>query len=359
MSLEELCGPICHAVYANLQGSKSKLCPFYHTVTENGKQIRRRGRIAQHDCNVRFHYLVPRFLNGKASIDKMVLICVGEHPHAPPPPRKIPPNVIKVYLEICRQYGLAGATARRIIASPMLPILLNGDINLTETHVSMTNLDALNHLIRKERLREHPLGTDILGVQSLMQRQLNDPYIRAVYQFDNGKFMVLLQFIEQSHILYNSRELFIDKTFKQTKCQELEFNAFDHVSNCVTTVARVFTDCDDINGYQQSFRLVFGQAEKDVSKGKRRIPWAHLAPTVDLTRKEVKAILVDEHSAQVKGLGKYFEQEYSELGHSAEWHIYRIVKVCQFHYGQTINALEKKKKVPTSIYLRFKLAANS
>jgi hypothetical protein len=272
MFLEEAEGAICHAVYTNLQGSKNKLCPFYHTVTENGKQVRRRGKIVQHDCNVRFHFLVPRFINGQPSVDKMVLISVGEHSHALPPPRKIPPEVQNAYLDVCRQYGLEAATARRIIASPLLPILLNGDVNLTATHISMTNLDALNYLIRKERLREHPLGTDILGVQSLMQRQLNDPYIRTVYQFDNGQFMVLCQFIEQSHLLYNSRELFVDKTFKQTKCQEFEFNAFDHVSHSITTVARVFTDCNDIEGYHQSFRLVFHQAEKDVSKGKRRIP---------------------------------------------------------------------------------------
>jgi hypothetical protein len=70
-----------------------------------------------------------------------------------------------------------------------------------------------------------------------------------------------------------------------------------------------------------------------------------------LARKEVKAILVDEYSTQVKGLGKYFEQDYRELGHDAEWHIFRIVKVCQFHYEQTVNALQKKKKVPNGTIL--------
>ena len=233
----------------------------------------------------------------------------------------------------------------------MIPLLLNDEVNSSTPHPSLTNLDAVNHLIRKEQLRQHPSGTDILGVQHLMQHQLDDPYIRTVYQFDNGKFMVVCQFMEQSHILFNSRELFVDKTFKRTKCQEFKFNSYNHASNSITTVARVFTDCDDVEGYCHAFRLVFQQAEKDVSQGKRRIPWAHLADTVDLMRKEVKAILVDEHNVQVKGLGKYFEQEYTELGHNAEWHIYRIVKVCQFHYGQTIMTLEKKHKVPTRIIL--------
>jgi hypothetical protein len=281
----------------------------------------------------------------------MVVICVGKHTHPPPPPRKILCDDRKTILNQCHQYGIEGATARRILASPMIPLLLHGEVNSSSPHPALTNLDAINHLIRKERLREHPAGTDILGVQHLMQRQLNDPYIRTVHQFDNGQFMVLCQFIEQSHILYNCRELFVDKTFKRTKCQEFEFNTYDHVSNTITTIARVFTDCDDIDGYCQAFRLVFGQAEKDVSQGKHRIPWAHLADTVDLARKEIKAILVDEHNAQVKGLGKYFQQEYAELGHSAEWHIHRIVKVCQFHYGQTVTALEKKHKLPARMIL--------
>jgi hypothetical protein len=318
---------------------------------ENNTQSRRRGNIIQHECEVRFHFLTPRFVNRKPSINKMVLISVGRHTHAPPPPRKIPAEEKELILDLCRQHGLSGVTARRLLASPMIPLLLKSDgTSSTALHPSLSNLDALNHLIRKERLREFPLGTDILGIQTLMQRQLNDPYVRTAHQFDNGKFMVLCQFIEQSHILFNARELFIDKTFKRTKCQEFEFNSYDHSTNCITTIARVFTDCDDIDSYYEAFRLVFGRAEQDVTDGKRRIPWAHLADTVNLSRKDIKAILVDEHIAQVKGLGKYFEKEYGTLGHDADWHIYRIVKVCQFHYGQTVTVLEKKRGVSESIF---------
>jgi hypothetical protein len=73
----------------------------------------------------------------------------------------------------------------------MLPIFLDGKSNLTTQHISLTNMDAINHLIRKERLREYPNGTDILGVQHLMSKQPADPYIRQAIQFDDGHFVVL------------------------------------------------------------------------------------------------------------------------------------------------------------------------
>ena len=128
----------------------------------------------------------------------MVLICIGEHPHPAPPARKIPAKVKDTFIKVFRQFGLFKVTAKRLLASPLLPILLDGKTNLSTHHIALTNMDAVNHLIRKERLCEHPLGTDILGVQHLMSTQrLTDPYIRQAIQFDDGHFVILYQFQQQ------------------------------------------------------------------------------------------------------------------------------------------------------------------
>lgn len=179
----------------------------------------------------------------------MALISFGSHPHPPPPPRKISATTKDAFTKVFRQFGLHEVTARRLLASPLLPILLDGKSDLSAYHVALTNMDAVNHLIRKERLREHPLGTDILGVQHLMSTQrLADPYIRQAIQFDDGHFVVLCQFQQQSRFLFSVKEIFADKTFRRNRCQEFEVNSYNPGTNTLVTISRVWTDYEDAAG---------------------------------------------------------------------------------------------------------------
>src|SRR5579859_6802733 len=294
--------PKCHTVYSNLQGRKDGKCPFYHAI--GIKKNLRRGKIIQLSWNVKFHFFEPGFDNqGHPSTNYMAILSYGEdsHPHVTPAPRKIPALVQDELFKTIREYGLPDATARRVIASPILPIMMNGATTLSKEHIAMTNQDAVNHLIRKLRIKEYPWGTDFLGIQRMMTQQTpDDPYIRATHQFPDGHFVVLCQFIEQSKLFFQSYELQVNKTFSCTKCRELEINAYDHSTRRITTLARVFTDYEDGEGYYQAFSLVFAQAEKDVGE---KIPWGHLVSAQDSIVR-IKAILVDEHGGQVKGLGR-------------------------------------------------------
>jgi hypothetical protein len=166
-----------------MQGNKkTKECPFYHDIDGS----RTHGKVVQFTCPVKYFFVSPLFTDGVASTNQMALICYGEHPHPVPPARKIPAEVKDDVAEVLHKFGLKEATARRLPASPMLPLLLDGKTTLSAHHVALTNMDAVNHLIRREKLREHPLGTDILGVQQLMTKRLTDPYIRQATQMDDG-----------------------------------------------------------------------------------------------------------------------------------------------------------------------------
>lgn len=49
----------CHAVYANNQGAKSGLCPFYPTAaSESGLLTRQRGHIIQLLCIIKFLFFL-------------------------------------------------------------------------------------------------------------------------------------------------------------------------------------------------------------------------------------------------------------------------------------------------------------
>jgi len=111
------------------------------------------------------------------------------------------------------------------------------------------------------------------------------------------------------------------------------------VARKIATVARVFTDFEDDEGYFQAFKLVFDQAEKDMQC---RVPFGHIfrSDNESPTGTRIKAILVDEHGGQIKGLAKYFEHKYpSDEG---KVHVLRIVKTCDVHYERSIQGLQGK-----------------
>ena len=78
---------------------------------------------------------------------------------------------------------------------------------------------------------------------------------------------------------------------------------------------------------------MFDQAEKDMGY---RVPFGHIINDQDSpTKSRIKAILVDEHGGQIKGLARYFESKFpsDDVGKD---HILQIVKTCQVHYERSI-----------------------
>jgi hypothetical protein len=153
----------CYAIYANKQGGNDKQCNFYHSGIA-GESERKRGKIIQLECDVKFHIFTPQFKDGVPTTKNMAIVCYGEHTHPPPPPRKIDAKVKQKLINLIQTYGAPEATARRLVAPPILPIMLGGEIqDLGEMHVGLLNQDVVNHIIRKERIKSHPWGTDFQG----------------------------------------------------------------------------------------------------------------------------------------------------------------------------------------------------
>ena len=106
---------------------------------------------------MKFHFFTPFLVNDRPSTNHIVIISYGIHTHPPPPARRIPLQVKDKIIKAVQAFGVGEATARRIVASPILPIMLNGRTTLTQEHVSLTNQDVVNYLIRKLFPRESVL----------------------------------------------------------------------------------------------------------------------------------------------------------------------------------------------------------
>ena len=121
--------PVCNFVCANLQGPKDKRCRFYHNVDNGARHAK--GEVIQLTCGVKFYFYFPKWIAGKPSATSMAIISYGEHTHPPPPPRKISALVKEELIKVIKAFGAAQATARRIAASPILPIMLDGKLDLS------------------------------------------------------------------------------------------------------------------------------------------------------------------------------------------------------------------------------------
>lgn len=118
-------------------------------------------------CGVKFHIYKPTLDSAnKATVPYIAVVSVGIHTHPPPPPSKIPEDVRQVVLSAIKAHGVNSITASRLMASNMLPRLLNNSISLNMEHASLLNTDRVNSIIRRERMKENPAGTDFLGKHS-------------------------------------------------------------------------------------------------------------------------------------------------------------------------------------------------
>ena len=265
------------------------MCPYFHSLPGG---IRRKGQLNRVECPVKFHFLTPIAKRGNhLSTNHIVIVSEGEHNHPPPPMRRIAPDLKDKVITAVKEFGLAEATARKLVASSFMPIILNGEEDLTYRHLAMLNQSVVNHIIRTEHAKEHPLGTDFLGVQHQLTRQdPNNPYIRSATMYPDGKFIVHCQSKDRSRLLFEAHELHIDKTFKRTKCNEFEVNVYSDRARHLGTIARVFMDSDDELAYFRAMRAICDTTEQELRK---KLPWAHLTPEKSVNR--IKAILVDEH----------------------------------------------------------------
>ena len=109
-------------------------------------------------------------IDSKLTSKYMAVLCYGQYDHPSPPLTRIPLKVKNELIRIIVAFGAAECTARRLVASPILPIMLNGQTELTAEHIALANHDSLNHLIRKLREVEFPWGTSFQGVQYLIYR---------------------------------------------------------------------------------------------------------------------------------------------------------------------------------------------
>lgn len=207
-----------------------------------------------------------------------------------------------------------------------------------QEHVALANQDVVNRLIKKEKLKEYPDGNGFLGVVHMMKSQPpSQQYIRAAIHYDNGKYMIHCQSVEQSRMLIRCLELQGDKTFARTSTQEFEINGYDEATGRIMTIARLYFDDDSEEAYFRAFSAVFDLAEKDTGV---RIPFGHMyTDESSPTGTRIRAIILDMSRGQIGGLRRYFQSKFPN--DDPDFHVVSIVKTCRVHFHRSIRKKER------------------
>ncbi|PKY51330.1 hypothetical protein RhiirA4_546495 [Rhizophagus irregularis] len=312
--------------------SKNKKCYFPHKFSNN--TVTDGGLIIHKPCQVRFYCITPLDLE---KCPYIVIISKGVHAHPPPPPVKIPINLVEDLQSIMNDENLSNLTARKFLTKPTLLTYLNG-LSLNSIHPSLNNQSKVNYLIAKEKRSKHPHGQNILGTvhEFMKNKDLNDAYIRKIEFF---QILVLCMRKEQSFALLDLSYFEIDMAYKRIQGEIKEWDLVAYVENFQKTLtfARVFTNNKSADAYQNIFAAVFSVVKEDTNS---EICFHHI------DGKGIGCILADAHPGQALGISLliYLNNRYPYL--SAIEHLKHIYKICLIHFNRNIR---QKSEIPTEI----------
>ncbi|PKC00664.1 hypothetical protein RhiirA5_427857 [Rhizophagus irregularis] len=121
--------------------------------------------------------------------------------------------------------NLSNLTARKFLTKLTLLTYLNG-LSLNSIHPSLNNQSKVNYLIAKEKRSKHPHRQNIFSTvhEFIKNKDLDDAYICKIKFFQNGQILVLS-----------------------------------------LTFARVFTNNESVDAYQNMFAAVFSVVKEDTN----------------------------------------------------------------------------------------------
>uniref|UniRef100_U9T548 Uncharacterized protein n=1 Tax=Rhizophagus irregularis (strain DAOM 181602 / DAOM 197198 / MUCL 43194) TaxID=747089 RepID=U9T548_RHIID len=281
----------CFMVRPNI--ARSDECPFLHKIG---------------------NHIVKGVISKKAS----------KHNHSPPPPRKTPYNIRNQLQKIINSEHILDLTRRKFLTGTMIQTYLNGKM-LSDLHPSLNNQSKIDYFIEKSQRSQYPFSQNVLGVvHKFMKYNMSaDPYIRSIRFLDNGQYIILCATKEQTIALSELTHIEIDMAFKRIHgiTNEWEVTAYLPRVQKTLTFARIFTNIETAEAYQNLFEDLFGCIERDIGK---TFNFHHIHG------EGLGCIIADQHKGQALGLGQYLNSKYPHL--TPIEHLQHIYKLCQVHY---------------------------
>lgn len=317
-----------------LPQSSSTMCNVIGPQTSNIKTCDHpcgQGKMQRHDkCTVEYHIIIPDDLQ---RLPHFLLVAIGTHSHAPPPPF-IP---TQVSLEVCINIlhpQLTPQTSRSdFLKSPQLLSYLKskGHTSIVGFDNAFTNKDRIARLIARQKLACFPLGGDIEGVIFEWKANHQEPttaYIRHITSSPFGTIIICF-FDEQAKILLKQKTFQIDMSFKRLagRWSEVLFAVFLQDHGKIITLGRIITDSEKSKMYEIAFTRFFSLVAE---RGGQPVRWFHLHT------EGFYGITVDMDSKQMAGFGRYLSLV-DPQHRGWQWQLISCQRFCQVHFMRSIH----------------------
>ncbi|KAI1098108.1 hypothetical protein F4804DRAFT_137220 [Jackrogersella minutella] len=301
--------------------SKRIACEYDHP---QGK-----GKLLQATCNCKYELFIPKDLESNPYI---LVTSTGIHNHPIPPPSKGVGEIRNDIWEIISRIHNPGLNTSSFLQNPLLRewIRDRGKLRLSDVQPSLIN-DVFGYLIRRYRLLHFPVGSSLMAVHSLWNKQRGKPgeYIQEVYQ-DASNFMVICFNDWQFQLFKNLRTVVIGMNYKHLVNpteREIIWAVYDEGIRRNVAVIRVITNSDTTEMYQFMFETVFSLLE---TKFHYNLKWAH----IDDPDKGFIGLTIDQDWKLLVGFGHYLSSHYPQ--YSWRQHVQHTVRFCRVHFQRGV-----------------------
>ncbi|KAK4196455.1 hypothetical protein QBC40DRAFT_351776 [Triangularia verruculosa] len=309
------------------QTGRRSLCTDTHLRGEGQGQMN-----TLSECDVKISFLVPVDL---VQTPYIIIASHGIHSHPPPPPKKVPSDILIGLMEVMDGIGREDITVGQLHNNPAIAQFCeqHGGKTLADIAAGLANYSRLYLTVLAYRLRVNPFGCGIDGVMHLFEQERHDKdtrYIQSVIR--NGQCHMVICFHKAQAEPFRSghiRTFQVDMNYKHLKYDK-EIVWATKIPEVVGSIplVRVITNIWHAEAFQLMFTEVFGILREAYGI---EVLWEHIHGVVPNSFIDMT---VDQDWACMKGFGQYLHTV--DPTHSFKWHIRQTVRLCSRHFNQGV-----------------------
>lgn len=290
------------------------------------------GKIVRVECKVIWKVYIPY----DPTIPYLLITSHGIHNHPPPPPTKVPIDVLVKLRETITQRERTPDSLNLWAQSSGVESLCRSydSRNLAQVHPSLANISRLRYLFRSQQAIHFPLGVSRLGAyhEYLTHHKNNNQRYIQIFE-DNGTDLLIVTFYrEQVKLLADPNFLSfqVDMNYKHIASKtdhEIIWGTYNREAKMTFPILRAIMNSQTAEAYQNLYSKVFNFIAHEFSI---RPKWYHLH------HEGIRGVTLDQDQANMKGLGEYLSQEVDHTHQPWQIQATLCIRLCHIHFERGI-----------------------
>ncbi|KAH6974844.1 hypothetical protein EDB80DRAFT_741147 [Ilyonectria destructans] len=269
------------------------------------------GKIVRVQCGVIWKVFIPH----DPTVPYLLITSHGIHNHPPPPPSKVPLDVLVKLRETITQRERTPDSLNLWVRSPGVENLCRSynSRSLAQVHPSLANISRLRYLFRSQQAIHFPLGVSRLGAyhEYLTHHKNNNNRYIQIFEDDGVNLLIVTFYREQVKLLEDSNfcSFQVDMNYKHIASNtdhEIIRGTYNQEAKMTIPILRAIVNSQSAEAYRNLYSKVFNFIATEFSI---RPKWYHLH------NEGIRGVTLDQDQANIKGLGEYLSISCVRLCH--------------------------------------------